>query len=39
MAHPKRNIFAIFGWIIWKLLALVGVPAAKRRLEERNKRR
>ncbi|GAA4111659.1 hypothetical protein GCM10022215_07550 [Nocardioides fonticola] len=35
MAHPKRNLFAVLGWIVWKLLALVGLPAAKRKLAER----
>ena len=39
MAHPKRNLFAVLGWIVWKLLALVGVPAAKRRLEQRSSSR
>lgn len=37
MAKPKRNLFAILGWIVWKLLALFGVPAAKRKLEERRR--
>lgn len=35
MARPKRTLFALLGWIVWKLLALVGLPYAKRRLEER----
>lgn len=35
MARPKRNLFALLGWIVWKLLALVGLPYAKRKLEER----
>ncbi len=34
MARPRRNLFALLGWIVWKLLALVGLPYAKRRLEE-----
>lgn len=36
MAHQKRNLFAVLGWIAWKLLALVGVPAAKKKLRERS---
>jgi hypothetical protein len=39
MAHPKRNLFALLGWIVWKLLALVGIPYAKRKLEENQRRR
>lgn len=39
MARPKRNAFALLGWIVWKLLALVGLPAAKRKLEESNRSR
>ena len=39
MARPKRNAFALLGWIVWKLLALVGLPMAKRRLEESNRNR
>ncbi len=35
MARPKRNLFALLGWIVWKLLALVGLPYAKRKLDER----
>ncbi len=34
MARPKRNLFALLGWIVWKLLALVGVPYAKKKIEE-----
>ena len=37
MAHQKRNLFAVLGWIVWKLLALVGVPAAKKKLQERSR--
>ena len=36
MAHPKRNVFAVLGWIVWKLLALVGVPAAKKKIRGRS---
>ncbi len=35
MARPKRNLFALLGWLVWKLLSLVGLPVAKRKLEER----
>jgi hypothetical protein len=35
MAHVKRNVFAGFGWVVWKLLALVGVPIAVRKVKER----
>ncbi|MHA3705096.1 hypothetical protein ACXR2U_23235 [Jatrophihabitans sp. YIM 134969] len=31
----KRNAFVALGWLVWKLLALVGVPVARRKLEER----
>lgn len=37
MAHPKRNLFAVLGWIVWKLLALFGVPAAKKKVSERSR--
>lgn len=35
MSHPKRNVFAFLGWLVWKLLSLVGLPIAKRKLDER----
>ncbi|MFY0409685.1 hypothetical protein [Solicola sp. PLA-1-18] len=35
MANPKRNLFTLLGWVVWKLLALVGLPVAKKKLEER----
>lgn len=28
----KRSIFALLGWVVWKLLAIFGVKAAKDRL-------
>lgn len=31
----KKNAFAALGWLVWKLLALIGVPVARRKLEER----
>ncbi|NYE36791.1 hypothetical protein F4692_001924 [Nocardioides cavernae] len=35
MAHTKRNLFAVLGWLFWKVLTLVGLPVAKRKLAER----
>lgn len=35
MAHPKRNLFALLGWLFWKVLTLVGLPVARRKLAER----
>ncbi len=29
---PKRNAFAAVGWVVWKLLAAVGVPYAKKEI-------
>jgi hypothetical protein len=31
----KRHLFAGLGWVVWKALALVGIPLAKRKLEAR----
>ncbi|WP_370247899.1 hypothetical protein [Nocardioides sp.] len=39
MAHQKRNLFAVLGWIVWKLLAIVGVPAAKKKVRQRGDER
>ena len=39
MARPKRNLFTILGWAVWKLLALVGLPMAQKKLEERRTQR
>ena len=39
MAHPKRNFFTALGWLVWKLLALVGLPIAQKKLEERRSKR
>ncbi len=33
MAHPKRNIFAMLGWLVWKLLSLFGLKFAKDKLK------
>ena len=35
MAHPRRNLFAVLGWVVWKTLSLVGLPLAKKKLDER----
>lgn len=32
MARAKRNLFAMLGWVVWKLLAVLGVKYAKDRL-------
>lgn len=35
----RKNAFAALGWLVWKLLALVGLPIARRKLEERQRAR
>ena len=35
MSRPKRNLFTILGWLVWKLLAVVGLPLAKKKIRER----
>lgn len=35
MAHPKRNLFTVLGWVVWKALALIGLPIAKKKLDDR----
>ena len=32
MARTKRTAFTALGWVVWQLLARVGVPAAKRKV-------
>ena len=39
MSRPKRNLFTFLGWLVWKLLALVGLPLAKKKLDERRRTR
>jgi len=39
VAHPKRNVFAMIGWVVWKILALVGLPAAKKKVASRSSAR
>ncbi|GAB3664968.1 hypothetical protein GCM10027596_30310 [Nocardioides korecus] len=39
MARTKRNLFTLLGWVLWKLLALVGLPIARRKLDERREAR
>lgn len=31
----KRNIFAVLGWVVWKLAALLGSRYARTKLDER----
>lgn len=31
---PKRNLFALLGWAVWKLAALLGSSYAARKLEQ-----
>lgn len=31
----KRNLFAALGWIVWKLLAILGVSYAKQKVRDR----
>ena len=38
MAKAKRNIFALLGWLVWKLLAVFGVKYAKDKLRDDGKR-
>lgn len=33
MAKPKRNLFAMLGWVVWKLLSLFGLKFAKDKLK------
>lgn len=33
----KRNAFAALGWFVWKLLALVGLPLARRKIADRDR--
>lgn len=35
----KRNLFTFLGWLIWTLLAKIGVPAAKRRMQDKRSQR
>ncbi|MEO9324170.1 hypothetical protein ABFT23_11820 [Nocardioides sp. C4-1] len=39
MAKPKRNAFALLGWVVWKLLALFGLQYAKDKLKHDRHRR
>ncbi|MFB9315280.1 hypothetical protein [Nocardioides plantarum] len=34
MVKPKRNLFALLGWVVWKLLSLFGVKVAKDKLSQ-----
>lgn len=39
MAKVKRNMFAMLGWVVWKLLALLGIKYAKDKVRDRQRRR
>lgn len=39
MAKPKRNLFAMLGWVIWKLLSLFGLKFAKDKLKNDKRQR
>jgi len=32
MARAKRNLFAMLGWVVWKLLSVLGLKYAKDKL-------
>lgn len=34
MAGTKRTLHATLGWIVWKVLAIVGLPMAKKKIAE-----
>lgn len=31
----KRNLFAALGWLVWKTLAVVGIPYAVKKVRDR----
>lgn len=35
MARTKKNLFAALGWVAWTALSKVGVPYARRRVQQR----
>ena len=39
MAKPRRNLFAVLGWVVWKLLSLLGLRYAKDRLAHDRRQR
>lgn len=39
MARTKRNLFAMLGWVVWKILALIGLPLARKKLADQNRDR
>lgn len=39
MAKPKRTVFAMLGWVVWKLLSLLGLKFAKDKLKNNQRRR
>jgi len=34
VVRPKRNLFAVLGWVVWKLLSLFGLKVAKDKLAQ-----
>ena len=34
MAKAKRNVFALLGWLVWKLLSFFGLKFAKDKLRD-----
>jgi len=32
---PKRNLFALLGWLVWKIAVRLGSKAAARKLRDR----
>lgn len=32
MARAKRSLFQLLGWLVWKLLSILGVKKAKEKL-------
>lgn len=39
MAKPRRSLFAMLGWVVWKLLALLGLKFAKDKLDHGRRQR
>lgn len=33
MGRPRRTFFQLLGWVVWKLLSLLGLRYAKERLK------
>lgn len=37
MGKPRRTLFQLLGWLVWKLLSLFGVKFAKDKLKQSEK--